>query len=159
MDCSIRRLDSRADETREREKGKETTDRSREPCRIMTQHPQILTEQFPLSPHLFAFSLSLSLTRTHRCAMRLSCWEIGWSISLSLLLSVFLSVSPPSIKLLLLLPSRSVSPRHSLPFQSNSENYNPWIYRRMICGENGIITSGQWSRLNGFYFFLRLIPL
>lgn len=89
MDCSIRRLDSRADETREREKGKETTDRSREPCRIMTQHPQILTEQFPLSPHLFAFSLSLSHAHI---VVRWGC-HVGRSADPSLFLSFYLSFS------------------------------------------------------------------
>lgn len=124
MDCSIRWPDSRADE---RKREKTTTDSSREAWRIMIQHPKILTEQFPLFLCLF-LSLSLSYTHTDRCLMRLSCLEIGWSISFSL---SFLSVSPPSIKLLLLLLSFSVSPRHSVPFQCNSKNYNPWIYWRM----------------------------
>lgn len=139
MDCSIRRLDSRADETRDKE-GKREKERGRGRKRRRRQTPAALQDNdtTPEDPDRTISSLSLScfyLARphTHACLMRLSCWEIGWSISFSppFFLSVFLSVSPPSIKLLLLLLPLSVSPRHSVPFQSNSENYNPWIYRRM----------------------------
>lgn len=89
MECCIGRLDSRG------------RDRSREPCRIMTQHLKTVTESFPLSLCL----LSLSL-------MRLSCQEISWSISLSF------SLSPPSIKLLF--PALSLSHSLSLALSSLS---------------------------------------
>lgn len=172
MDYFIRRVDSRADETREGggERGGRRTRRQQAaagPCRIIVKRQSILTEQFPPSispPHPLDLSLVLPLTRS--CLMRLSCWEIGWSISLSLAslyfpasLSFHLS-RPPSLFSPLtfyycssLFLSLSSAP---FPLQPNSENYNPWIYRWMKWGGNQIIPYGQRSFPASYFFSLFL---
>lgn len=83
-----------------------------EACRITIQEPSTPTQSLPR----FVFLLSLS-DEAVMSGDRL----------------IHLSLPPPSIKLLLLYLtlSYSVSPRHSGCVESNSQNYNPWVYRRV----------------------------
>lgn len=133
MDCSIRRLDGGAD----RQQHRALQDNDTTP-----KDPDRTISRLPLSRS----SLSASQAALHDEAVMLADRLIhlfflpSFGLSFSLSLNFYYSFSP----------------RHALPFRSNSENYNPWFYRRMW-ERRGPLRSANWAHL--FLFFLLLIPL